>query len=163
MSFRIPNQKHADDLSDPGSSRYSDMQVNIQRNVSKFKFVIKQMCVFLVPRRPSLLSNSTRDFMGRMKSGVKDALHPVDLAHANEPRWLEQCSVYIVISSNICLFQLENYLNSGNPPWRYQVKLIKFRLAPLCCSLFVNKRNTQSYMFSLPHATSPCIFALYCA
>ena len=117
--------------------------------------------MFLVPRRLSLLSNSTRDFMGRMKSGVKDALHPVDLAHANEPRWLEQCSVYIVISSNICLFQLENYLNSGNPPWRYQVKLIKFRLAPLCCALFVNKFNTQWYMFSLPHATSPCIFALW--
>ena len=68
------------------------MQVNIQRNVSKFK--IAALYVFLVPRRLSLLSNSTRDFMGRMKSGVKDALHPVDLAHSNEPRWLEQRSVY---------------------------------------------------------------------
>ena len=66
-----------------------------------------------------------------------------------------------MLSSTFCLFQLENYLNSGNPRWRYQVELIKFRFAPLCCALFVNKLNTQSYMFSLPHATSPCIFALW--
>ena len=40
MSFRIPNQKHADDLSDPSSSRYSDLQVNIQRNVSKIAILL---------------------------------------------------------------------------------------------------------------------------
>lgn len=36
VSFRIVNKNFNDDLSDPGSASYSDMQITIQRNVSLF-------------------------------------------------------------------------------------------------------------------------------
>ena len=36
VSFRIVNEKFKDDLLDPSSSSYSDMQITIQRNVGLF-------------------------------------------------------------------------------------------------------------------------------
>ena len=42
MSFRIVNEKFKDDLLNPSSSSYSDMQTIIQRNVSPlFNFGVK--------------------------------------------------------------------------------------------------------------------------
>lgn len=35
VAFTIVNEKYQDDLLDPSGSRYSDFQINIQRNVSK--------------------------------------------------------------------------------------------------------------------------------
>ena len=66
-----------------------------------------------------------------------------------------------MLSSTFCLFQLENYLNSGNPRWRYQVELIKFRFAPLCCALFVNKLNTlPTSAYLTPHHLASSRFDL---
>lgn len=44
VSFRIVNKKFKDDLLDPSSESYSELQIQIQRNVSRFvNFLLKQL------------------------------------------------------------------------------------------------------------------------